>query len=542
MKVLLVYPQSREDMWCQNRSLEAIGKKYLGPPPIGLITVAALLPQDWEFTLVDMNIREITEEDWNTCECLLLSGMAVHFSNIVRIMQEAKERGKTVVIGGPLVFHGPQEALRYGADIVVKGEAEVVIDQVVEAIEEGKSGIVIEAKGRADMAKSPIPRYDLVDIHKYLLMGVQTSRGCPFRCEFCDITLMLGRQMRTKSIEQVLEELQQLYDLGWRRYVFMVDDNFIGHRSRARKLLQRLGPWMKERKYPFEFIMYATLNLAKDPEMMDLMVDAGCVKVLIGVEDTERDILKFTKKFQNAVLDIDMAVQKINRAGMQVLAHFIMGFDHERPGVDKRLIGFANRNQVPEVPLMLLQVGPGTELWDRLQREGRLLWDGPNDDLGTTTGMIKFIPTRPIKDIVHEYINVYETLYDPDAYLERTFEHFSRMAPPPYRKRIFLGDWPELRAAPTFLRRHSAIYSSRWKFFRFMIKAFVKFPARFRDYILTCAAGEQYASYRHKIRDLLLAQLEEIESSQAEGTSAKGSPYGRDKESREAIPSVPTVR
>jgi radical SAM superfamily enzyme YgiQ (UPF0313 family) len=270
---------------------------------------------------------------------------------------------------------------------------------------------------------------------------------------------------------------------------------------------------MEERDYPFSFIVYASLNLAHDHELMDLMTRAGCVRVLIGVEDTEHDTLKQAKKYQNAATDIDEAVRTINRAGLQIVAHFIMGFDDERPGVDERLIGFANRNGIPEVPIMLLQVGPGTELWYRLEREGRLLWDGPDDNLGTTVGIMKFIPTRPMKDIVSEYIRVYEELYEPDAYLERTYEHFARMKPPPFKKRFDIGDAVEVRAFPGFLRRHSAIYSSRWKFFKFMLLALIKFPTRFRDYMLTCASGEQYSAFRHVIREQLISQLAEIDQS-----------------------------
>ncbi len=507
MNILLVYPHCEEDMWCQNKSLKAIDKKYLGPPPMGLMTVAALLPTDWEVTLVDMNIRSITEEDWNRCDVVMLSGMTVHFSHMVAVLEEAKARGKIVVMGGALVFHGPDQALGLGADIVVKGEAEVVVDQLVAALERGDTGIVIEAHEKADMLESPVPRFDLIDLHQYLVMGVQTNRGCPFKCEFCDITIMFGRQVRNKSADQVLTELAHLYDLGWRGYVFFVDDNFIGHRPRAKEILRAVIPWMEERKHPFDFIMYASLDLAQDPEMIDLLVRAGCVKLLMGIESTDEDCLNASRKFQNTKHDIDTAVQIINEAGIQVLAHFMIGFDTESPGVDQRIIDFVTRNNIPEAPIMLLQVGPGTELWDRLEKEGRLLWDGPDDSLGTTTGLPKFVTQRPLEQIVAEYINVYETLYEPDAYLDRTFHHYARMRRRPQKKPFAIGPWAEIRNAPVFFHRHSGIYSSRWKFIKYAIRALIQFPDRFRDYIMTCAAGEQYASFRWVIKRKLLEQL-----------------------------------
>ena len=269
-------------------------------------------------------------------------------------------------------------------------------------------------------------------------MAVQFSRGCPFQCEFCDITFMYGREVRTKSPDQILQELQILYDLGWRRVVFFVDDNFIGNPSRTKDLLRKLVPWMEERGHPFDFTTQASVNLAADQELLDLMVRAGFWKVFLGIETLDRESLKDAKKFQNAAVDLDQVCEKINRAGLQIIAGCILGFDNERPGADQRLIDFASRNHIPEMFVTLLQAGPGTDLWKRLEKEGRLMFGGFNDNLGSQTGLINFLPTRPRSEIAGEFIRLYDALYDPEFYLNRSFEYLSRMESPP-PKRLFLS-------------------------------------------------------------------------------------------------------
>jgi radical SAM superfamily enzyme YgiQ (UPF0313 family) len=494
-----------------------MGKKDLGPPPLGLLTVAALLPDDWDLRLVDMNVRDVSEEDWNYSDLLLLTGMSVSFSKLVQIVQEGKQRGKTIVLGGPLVFHGPEEALKFGVDIAVKGEAELAVPMLLEALKKGRSGIVIDPKGKPDLRDSPPPRYDLVDINQYLMMGVQFSRGCPFMCEFCDITLMYGRQVRTKSPEQILRELENLYDLGWRRYIFFVDDNLIGNPPRAKALLREMIPWMEARRYPFDFITYTSINLAADDELLDLIVRAGFIRVVIGVETLDHEALAGAKKYQNIKIDIDKALDKINRAGLQILLTFIVGLDNEHPGVDDRLIDFAARTRVPEIYIMLLQVVPGSDLWKRLEKEGRLLWRGIDDSIGSRSGLINFVPTRPITEIVQEYCRLHDVLYDPDFYLQRVLDHFSRMKKPPPKKRFAAMTLSEIRILPSYLVRHARIYSSPWNFFKSLVLALFRFPRRLRDFLLTCAAAEHIGDYRNVIKEQITARLNQDDRFSGDG-------------------------
>jgi radical SAM superfamily enzyme YgiQ (UPF0313 family) len=234
MKVLLVNPRYPQTFWSFDKVLQMLDKKAF-MPPLGLLTVAAHLPPDWDIRLVDLTVRKITEEDWSQCDVVMVTGMATQFSGLLQTIREGKRRGKMVAVGGPLIFHFPQYALKEGADIAVRGEVEVAVPQLIDSLNRGASGIIIENNGRASLRESPPPRYDLVDAKSYLNMSIQFSRGCPFACEFCDITLMLGHKVRTKSSEQVLDELANIYDLGWRRGVFFVDDNFVGNVSKAKR-------------------------------------------------------------------------------------------------------------------------------------------------------------------------------------------------------------------------------------------------------------------------------------------------------------------
>lgn len=463
--------------------------------------------------VVDLIERDLTEEDWDQCHLVLISGMITQYSGILETIRAGKRRGKIVVVGGAWVFHFPEEALRAGADVVVKGEGEYTVSLLVEAIRRGESGIIIEGAQRPDMNDSPPPRYDLLNMQHYVNMSIQFSRGCPFHCEFCDITHMFGRGVRTKSPPLILSELQALYDLGWRRSVFFVDDNFIGNPGSAKALLTELISWMEERGHPFDFLTQASVNLAADPELLDLMVRAGFSKVFLGIETQDVQSLHQAKKFHNAAVDLNEVCEKINRAGLQIIASFIIGFDHELPGADQRLIDFANRNHIPEMFITLLQAGPGTDLWSRLEREGRLLAGGYDDNLGSQTGLPNFLPTRPMRQIVGEFIRLYEVLYDPESYQERAFQHISRMKPAPIKKGFSLPLFSELRAVAITLFRQGVKPSYRGKFWKLFLTGIVRFPKNFHHFLSACIVGEHLYEYRKTIKDKLntsLAQNEEI--------------------------------
>ncbi|MFH0823503.1 MAG: B12-binding domain-containing radical SAM protein [Pseudomonadota bacterium] len=524
MNVLLVNPRYPQTFWSFEKVLRMLNKKCV-QPPLGLLTVAALLPQDWDLRLVDITVREVSEDDWDHCESVFVTGMGNQYSGIMEIIRQAKARGKTVVAGGPLVFHAPEDALKAGADIVVRGEAETSMPRLLEALKHNESGIIIEPNGRPDLSISPPPRYDLLNINDYVDMAIQFSRGCPFHCEFCDITLMFGRKVRTKSPDQILQELQILYDLGWRRLVFVVDDNFIGNPSRTKELLRKLVPWMEERGNPFDFNTQASVNLAADQELLDLMVRAGFWKVFLGIESLDRETLNDAKKFQNAAVDLDRVCEKINRAGLQIIAGCILGFDNELAGADKGLIDFASRNYIPEMFVTLLQAGPGTDLWQRLEKEGRLMFRGFNDNFGSQTGLLNFLPTRPLNEIATEFIHLYRVLYEPKHYLERSFEYLSRMESPPPKKAFSLPYISELRSVFITIFRQGVLYPSRLTFWKCFFKGLLRFPERFRYFLSACVVAEHYYDYRRTIEVELETQLaHSLSVPTLTGSDEKGTP------------------
>jgi len=510
MNVLLVNPGYPQTFLSFDRSLKLLGKQVL-VPPLGLITVAALLPRDWEFRLVELTAHRISEEDWAWCDLLLISGMSTQYTGIIETIREGRKREKTVVVGGPWVFHFPQKAIEAGADIVVKGEAEYAIRHLLESLSKRTSGIVIEPDGRSPLDDIPPPRHDLLDTALYADMAVQFSRGCPFRCEFCDITLMFGRGVRTKPPGHILRELEILYDLGWRRNVFFVDDNFIANPKKAKRLLSELTAWMNGRGHPFEFFTQASVDLAEDSELLDLMVRAGFRKVFLGIETLDKEILELTKKQPNLTVHLDTACEKINRAGLQIIAGCIMGFDNERPRAGQRLIEFAVRNRIPELFVTLLQAAPGTDLWTRLQQEGRLLPSPAGESFTNQTALPNFVPTRPIGQIVDEFTHLYDVLYDPAAYLARAYEHVLAMGRSSVKRHFALPYLSELRAVLILLFRQGLLGSSRRTFWKLFCCGLLKFPDRFHQFISHCIMLEHYREYRHIVRNKVRESLAQRE-------------------------------
>jgi radical SAM superfamily enzyme YgiQ (UPF0313 family) len=499
MNTLLIYPNSPQNLGDRaDSSVRMTGKKaYL--PPLGLLTVAALLPQSWPMKLVDCGFQVVSQEDWNEAELVVISGTIVQIRSMIEVIREAKERGKIVAVGGPGVYHFSQEALEAGADFVVRGEGEVTVPQLLESLSRREFGIVIDNGTPADITLTPVPRYDLLDLDAYVDLSVQFSRGCPFRCEFCDVTLMFGRAIRTKTPEQMIAELQRIYDLGWRKQAHFVDDNFIGRPVRAKTFLKQLIPWNESHGMPFEFHTYASVNLAANPEIMELMVRAGFTMVALGIETTDQEVLKSSRKFQNTV-DLEEACLKINQAGLEIMALIILGFDDEQPGRDERVIEFAEKTRIPEVTVSLLHALNGTVLWERLKKEGRLV-ETDNSILGDWHNLqMNFTPTRPREQIFEEFVTIHQVLYEPANYLDRAFEHFARMDPSPFAGRFKPPDLFELRVLLTTIWKQGVIYPTRKKFWRLFFKAATRFSRdRFAHFIRAVVKLERYLDRRKEL-------------------------------------------
>ncbi|HBB30510.1 MAG TPA: B12-binding domain-containing radical SAM protein [Cyanobacteria bacterium UBA8803] len=506
MRVLLLYPLFPKSFWSFDKALELVGRK-VSLPPLGMITVAAILPQTWEFRLIDRNVRFETEADWAWADLVIVSGMIVQKSDLLHLIGEAKRRGKRVAVGGPYVTSVPEAAIAAGVDFLILDEGEITLPLFVEALLRGETSGIFRANGeKPDVTTTPIPRYDLLDLNAYSDMSVQFSRGCPFQCEFCDIIVLYGRKPRTKNPAQLLAELQRLYDLGWRRPVFMVDDNFIGNKRNVKLLLRELGPWMAEHGYPFRLSTEASVDLAQDRELLELMIAANFSAVFLGIETPDTDSLALTQKFQNTRNSLMEAVQTINQAGLRVMAGFIIGFDGEKPGAGRRIIDFVEATAIPQAMCSMLQALPNTALWHRLQKEGRLLEGDGEANIHQAT-LTNFIPTRPIEEIAQEYVNCFWELYEPHRYLGRVYRHFRPMKRKSRKKAFKIPEWANIRAMLLIFWRQGISRNTRFQFWRQFFSMLWHNPSLVEPYLVNCAHLEHFLEYRQIVRDQIESQL-----------------------------------
>jgi radical SAM superfamily enzyme YgiQ (UPF0313 family) len=505
MRVLLVYPLFPPSFWSFTEAIRLVGRKAMSPP-LALVTVAALLPQNWEFRLVDRNVREISEEDWTWAEIVMLSAMIVQKEDLLQQVREAKRRGKRVAVGGPYPTAMPEECRE--ADYLILDEGEVTLPQFLAALDRGERAGVFRANGqKPDVTLTPIPRFDLLDLNAYSEMSVQFSRGCPFSCEFCDIIVLYGRKPRTKTPSQMLGELQRLYDLGWRRSVFVVDDNFIGNKKNVKRFLSELQPWMVERDYPFSFTTEASIDLAQDQELMDLMVQCNFSAVFVGIETPDTQSLELTGKTQNNRHPLADSVTRLARSGLRVMAGFIIGFDAEEAGAGKRIFDFVEQTAIPTTSFSMLQALPGTALSQRLAEEGRLL-EASSGDINQTT-LMNFVPTRPLEQIAQEYVEAFWGLYDPLAYMERVFRQFMLLKDAPYpRRRVPTRLQPAILVAMVkIFWRQGIVRKTRWRFWQLLLRMYCVNRRGIKSYLSICAQEEHFIRYRQRVRDSIAAQL-----------------------------------
>ncbi len=518
MNVLLLYPRFPKSFWSFEKMIELMGRKAL-IPPLGLITVAAILPQEWNYKLVDLNVREVTEAEWSWSELVICSAMIVQKPDLLAQIQEAKRRGKRVAVGGPYATALPHEVSEVGADYLILDEGELTIPLFVEAVKQGQTSGKFRAPNgeRPDVTTTPIPRFELLDFDAYAEMSVQFSRGCPFQCEFCDIIVLYGRKPRTKDPAQMLKELDYLYELGWRRSIFMVDDNFIGNKRNVKLLLQELLPWMVEHKYPFSFATEASVDLANDQELMDMMVKCNFGSVFLGIETPDEESLALTQKHQNTRSSLSEAVERIAKSGMRVMAGFIIGFDGEKTGAGQRIVKFVEQTNIPTAVFSMLQALPDTALSHRLAKEGRLR--GTADGNINQTTLMNFVPTRPLEDIAIEYMDAFDELYEPSKFLDRTYRHYLMLGEATYpykgegrKKAISLL---VLRALLIICWRQGVVRSTRWQFWRNLWSMYKLNPGGVSSYLVTCAQIEHFLEYRGIVRREIESQLADFLADEA---------------------------
>jgi len=484
MKVLLINPEFPDTYWSFRHALPFEGKRCAFPP-LGLLTVSALLPDNWERRLVDLNVQPLKESDIEWADMVFATAMLVQKESLREIAKKCKARGKRVVLGGPYVTSTIEELP--DADHLFLGEAETTLPQFVKDLEHGDAKPVYKAAERPALSTSPMPHFHLANMKRYSAMSIQYSRGCPFSCEFCDIIEIYGRVPRTKSIPQVLAEFDALYDLKWRGTVFIVDDNFIGNKKNVRILLPELAKWQKARGYPFSLITESSLNLADDQPLLASMREAGFRRVFIGIETPVEESLHEAQKSQNRG-DLLNSVKTIQHYGMEVMAGFIVGFDNDPVDIFERQIDFIRRSSIPLAMVGLLNALPDTQLWKRLEREGRLLGEASGNN---TVCTFNFKTRMDPAFLVQGYQTIMRTIYSPREYYERvldsmrrTAEHFSE----PTHYSLIRGFTTLTRIFLTL----GVIDSERKEFWRFFTHAVFRHRTRISDSLRHAVVGYHF--------------------------------------------------
>jgi len=460
MKILMVYPKYPLTFWSFKYAVKFISKKA-SFPPLGLLTVASLLPPGFECKLVDMNVSKLRDEDMEWADMVFISAMEVQKESVKEVVRRCHSFKKKIVAGGPLFTTQPYSIK--GMDHLVLDEGETTLPMFLKDLSEGNLKRIYTSKIRPDISNMPLPKWSLVDRKKYATMLLQYSRGCPFNCEFCDIAYLNGKVPRTKSPDQVIRELQNLHEMGWRGSIFFVDDNFIGNIREVKKMLPQLIEWQKEHNYPFSFLTEASVNMSQDIELLELMSGANFNKVFLGIETPNMESLKECHKYQNIGMDMVHAVRTIQKHGMEVMGGFIVGFDSDNENIFENQIEFIQRTGIVTAMVGLLNAIPETPLWERLKREGRLHGEATGSN---TDGTINFIPKMDKDELMMGYRRIITTIYSYREYYKR-IDTFLRNYRPTYRSKLKMVD---IKAFLRSLWRIGVLSGARFHYWKLLVK------------------------------------------------------------------------
>ncbi|MCC8122307.1 MAG: DUF4070 domain-containing protein [Oscillospiraceae bacterium] len=414
MNILLVYPRHPATFWSFKYALKFIHKKS-NLPPLGILTVASMLPREWNRKLVDMNTENLKDRDIQWADMVFISAMNIQKDSTRQVIDRCKAHGKKIVAGGPLFSIEPEQY--DDIDHLLLYEGEVCIPKFIEDLKNGTPKHIYGWEEYPDLSLTPIPEWDLLDLKQYAMLSVQYSRGCPFNCDFCNVVSLFGHAPRTKTTEQIIEELDAIYALGWRNAVFFVDDNFIGNKKKLKaEVLPALIEWTRARNYPFTFFTEASINLADDEELMNLMAEAGFDNVFIGIETVDKECLTECNKMQNVQRDLMECVKTIQQHGMQVQGGFILGFDNDKPSIFSNMVSFIQNSGIVTAMVGLLNAPTGTQLYDRLKAENRLTDDFSGNN---TDSEMNFTPVMDKELLQSGYSDVVHSIYSPKNFYKR---------------------------------------------------------------------------------------------------------------------------
>jgi radical SAM superfamily enzyme YgiQ (UPF0313 family) len=422
IKALLVWPKIPNSFWAFSGMLKLLPEKVV-MPPLGLITVAALCPPNWALRLVDEAVEELTDADLRGADLVMVGGMEVQKAGMHEVLARARRLGKRTIVGGPYASSEPERMLAL-ADHVVVGEPDEVFADIAAALEAGTARRLFKITDRPDVTRTPVPRFDLLNVANYASMSIQFSRGCPFQCEFCDIITLYGRRPRTKHPQQVLAELDVLLSLGWMKQVFIVDDNFIGNHQRALELCVELEKWQQAHGFPVMFHTEASMDLAGKSALIEAMVKANFLYVFLGIESPSKEALRETRKFQNLAMDPVSCIDRLHQKGLWVTGGFIVGFDSDTEDIFDRQIEFIERAAIPWVLLNSLHAMPHTALYDRMRNEGRLLVDSQHSSGDTNPP--NFQTKLATGVLLRGLAKTLAAIYEPKAFYERAWRSMQK--------------------------------------------------------------------------------------------------------------------
>jgi radical SAM superfamily enzyme YgiQ (UPF0313 family) len=483
MRVLLVYPQTPDTFWSFKHVLRLVSKRS-ALPPLGLLTVAGMLPANWELRLVDQNVRQLKDDDLRWADYVMLSAMLIQRESAHEIVRRCRALGKTVIAGGPL-FTTNHEAFP-DIEHFVLGEAEELMPALVRDLAAGRLQRFYQGAALPEIAKAPVPRWDLIKLRDYATMAVQFSRGCPFDCEFCDIVIMNGRVPRTKTPSQVINELEALRLRGWKDGVFIVDDNFIGNRRQTRALLEALIQWRARTDTQMSFLTEASINLADDPELCQLMAKAGFVRVFVGIETPSSEALEECGKIPNRGRDLVESVKTIQRSGLEVMGGFIVGFDTDPYDIFKRQFEFIQKSGVATAMVGLLTALPRTRLYQRLLREGRILAHSTGNN---TQAALNFLPKLNREYLLNGYRELMKRLYEPRAYYQRIQTFLKHHRPQGPRLRLSRADFQAFLKSFWLL---GARHRGQFAYWKLCLTTLIRRPRQFRYAVELAIIGHHF--------------------------------------------------